>query len=511
VWARHDRGGRVAYRMALDHPAIIRKLALLDVLPVDAVWDLTSLARAACVRKAPSVVPAEFGALSSAEQRLWDAFPRGARVDLTVDAPRTVRAAVIRALLLGAREAEPGHRVALRLYGADVVGGLDLYQAEIEPAMDLEGCTFDEVPVMSFARLRGVSFAGSSLPGLDAFGATVHGTFSFVRCTLTGALVVYGMHVSGDLDLDWARLAAASRPTLFGDRAAAVFGDAVQVGRHLYLQGTAATGNIELAGMSVGGTMYARQGLRVEGELRLRAADVAGEVDLTDAVLLRPDGVALDGWGLRAGQLSLLPERTDGTVDLRHARVEVLRDDPNRWPAQLRLDGATYTALEPVGTARVRLDWLDRDPEGFRPQPYEQLGTLYRQIGREADARTVLLVKQRRHRRQLSAGGAAWGLLQDWLVGYGYRPARAALWLLALIAFGFTMFSLYPPVDRPGGTAFNPLVYTLDLVFPIVDFGQERAFGIAGLAQWLAYALTAMGWVLFTAVTAAVARTFNRP
>jgi hypothetical protein len=102
-------------------------------------------------------------------------------------------------------------------------------------------------------------------------------------------------------------------------------------------------------------------------------------------------------------------------------------------------------------------------------------------------------------------------LLQDWLVGYGYRPARAALWLLALIAFGFTMFSLYPPVDRPGGTAFNPLVYTLDLVFPIVDFGQERAFGIAGLAQWLAYALTAMGWVLFTAVAAAVARTFNRP
>jgi haloacetate dehalogenase len=37
--AGHDRGGRVAYRMALDHPATILKLAVLDVAPTGAVWD----------------------------------------------------------------------------------------------------------------------------------------------------------------------------------------------------------------------------------------------------------------------------------------------------------------------------------------------------------------------------------------------------------------------------------------------------------------------------------------
>jgi haloacetate dehalogenase len=37
--AGHDRGGRVAYRMALDHPASIEKLAVLDILPTGAVWD----------------------------------------------------------------------------------------------------------------------------------------------------------------------------------------------------------------------------------------------------------------------------------------------------------------------------------------------------------------------------------------------------------------------------------------------------------------------------------------
>src|SRR5581483_4551415 len=37
--AGHDRGGRVAYRAALDHPARVDALPVLDVLPVDAVWD----------------------------------------------------------------------------------------------------------------------------------------------------------------------------------------------------------------------------------------------------------------------------------------------------------------------------------------------------------------------------------------------------------------------------------------------------------------------------------------
>jgi haloacetate dehalogenase len=37
--AGHDRGGRVAYRMALDHPGRVDRLAVLDVLPTETVWD----------------------------------------------------------------------------------------------------------------------------------------------------------------------------------------------------------------------------------------------------------------------------------------------------------------------------------------------------------------------------------------------------------------------------------------------------------------------------------------
>lgn len=37
--AGHDRGGRVAYRLALDHPDRIEKLAVLDIVPTADVWD----------------------------------------------------------------------------------------------------------------------------------------------------------------------------------------------------------------------------------------------------------------------------------------------------------------------------------------------------------------------------------------------------------------------------------------------------------------------------------------
>jgi haloacetate dehalogenase len=36
--AGHDRGGRVAYRMALDHPATVSRLAVLDIVPTGEIW-----------------------------------------------------------------------------------------------------------------------------------------------------------------------------------------------------------------------------------------------------------------------------------------------------------------------------------------------------------------------------------------------------------------------------------------------------------------------------------------
>ncbi len=44
--AGHDRGARVAYRMALDHPGAVDRIAVLDIVPTKAVYDATDRALA---------------------------------------------------------------------------------------------------------------------------------------------------------------------------------------------------------------------------------------------------------------------------------------------------------------------------------------------------------------------------------------------------------------------------------------------------------------------------------
>jgi haloacetate dehalogenase len=44
--AGHDRGGRVAYRLALDHPAAVTRLALLDIVSTKAVYEQAGMALA---------------------------------------------------------------------------------------------------------------------------------------------------------------------------------------------------------------------------------------------------------------------------------------------------------------------------------------------------------------------------------------------------------------------------------------------------------------------------------
>jgi len=42
----HDRGARVAYRLALDHPGRVERLVLLDILPTVSMWEGMNAARA---------------------------------------------------------------------------------------------------------------------------------------------------------------------------------------------------------------------------------------------------------------------------------------------------------------------------------------------------------------------------------------------------------------------------------------------------------------------------------
>ncbi|WP_214323648.1 hypothetical protein [Nonomuraea sediminis] len=273
-------------------------------------------------------------------------------------------------------------------------------------------------------------------------------------------------------------------------------------------------GGVALAagGLTVDGGMTCGGAFTTAGELVLIGARIGRRLYLAGATLSAPAGRALAAWQLEARELYLRPKQVpEGQVDLRHARIGVLRDDPATW-SRHRLDGLTYDALDPMLPAAERLAWLRNDGGRYVPQPYEQLAATYRRLGDDADARTVLLAKQRRRRAKLPPYARAWGLLQDLTVGYGYRPVRAATWFLTLLVAGTAVFALNsPPRAEPGkGPVFNAVVYTLDLLVPLIDFGQEKAFQPIGGSQWVAYGLVITGWVLVTTIATGITRTLSR-
>lgn len=120
----------------------------------------------------------------------------------------------------------------------------------------------------------------------------------------------------------------------------------------------------------------------------------------------------------------------------------------------------------------------------------------------------MAIAKQQSRRGTLSLPGKAWSLLLGATVGHGYRALFAGLWLVLLWAVGALFGLAYPEHFKAAGpiaeiAAFQPLLYSVDLVLPIVDLGQRDAWIAEGPAQ-LGVFLTLAGWVLATAAVAAL-------
>jgi hypothetical protein len=394
------------------------------------------------------------------------------------------------------------------------VGGMRLIGAQLDANLTLAGATL-------------------SNPGglaLDLIRATMD-SLNAAEITCTGQVMLTGARVAGDLDLSGARLTADDgRPALAADGAqidgslnlAAVRAHGelslrtVRVGRRVLLTGAQLHNPggkaCRLSRAQVGADVFCDE-LTAAGGLRVAGARIGGELSLRQARLSQPGGEALEAATLQAAELSLRTAAAiEGRVDLRYASVGVLRDDPATWPDHLSLEGLTYQALEPRLPARQRLRWLDRDPRGHQPQPYEQLAAHYTAIGQPAQAVSVRYARERIQRRALPPLARAWSRLQDLAVGYGYQPWRALVWLAVLLAAGTVIFALAPPPALQAGAAphFNAFVYTLDLLLPVVDLGQKHAFNPAGPEQWLSYVLIAAGWILVTTIAAGAARVLSR-
>jgi len=425
--------------------------------------------------------------------------------------------------------------------GESALAGLNLGLATIEGNLRLIGCR-----CTGAVRLTGTHVSGAVQlekarlvnPGgvaLLANRLTVGDDLLFGAGTALGEVRLAGAQVGGMVDLNDARLDNPGRRALTGFRlrvGAYLRGRGCTVEGEVTLVEAAVTGTVDLAGaqlrnpgadalaamgITVGGVLDLCNGFAVDGAVRLAGARITGPLCLRDAQLanpgkrlVNPGRVALDARHVRARELDLRAATSvEGAVDLRHARFDVIHDDPDNWPAAVHLDGLVYGALDPPLAADRRLTWLARD--AFHPHAYEQLAAAYRRTGDEAEARTVLLATQRQRHRHRTRTTQIWGQLQDITVGYGYRPLRAAGWLLLLLAVGTVTFGLHPPLaDSTSHLGFNPLIYSLDLLLPIIDFGQEHAFIPDGWRRWIAYLLIATGWILATTIAAGLTRTLRR-
>ena len=180
------------------------------------------------------------------------------------------------------------------------------------------------------------------------------------------------------------------------------------------------------------------------------------------------------------------PQR--GKVVLSGARVVNLVDRAASWPGpgSLHMGGFVYENLVPHGAvpAGRRLEWVAAATAEYNPEPYERLATVLRAGGEDEDAREVLLAKQRRRRETLPLAAKLWGYVQDWTVAYGYRPGRAAVWMAVLWAASSVAFAHadHPPIKGGEHPPWNPPLFALDLLLPVIDLGQVGLLAAAAAA-----------------------------
>ncbi|ATE57853.1 hypothetical protein CNX65_34850 [Actinosynnema pretiosum] len=412
---------------------------------------------------------------------------------------------------------------------------------EPEPGAEDDGLL--HIPVALHA--DGVQVRGD----LDARGAA-HGAFTGPSAR-ESALLAYGQvrlvdaRVRGSASLSGARLVGPGIDVLFADR--------FKVGGTLFLRDLRAQGSLRLQNAEIGSTLdcsgavlrdprrrddgtakpsldarvatvgkdlLCSGGFTAEGGVRLLLAEVGKTATFAGALLGHdPGGTALGARGMTAQQLVLrldAEQAPRGRVVLTGTRAASVVDGPGLWAAGggVAVEDFTFGSIasSPDVDVRTRLRWLREVQPDFAPGPYEQLATVYREGGDEELAQVVLVEKQHRRYSELGLAHRAWGFLQRWTVGYGYRPWLAITWLTAFWLFGALWFQWHEmlKLNDDESPVWNPWLLAADLLLPIIDLGQDNRWQFTGVSQWIASALIAVGWILASTAAAGAARVLKR-
>lgn len=330
-----------------------------------------------------------------------------------------------------------------------------------------------------------------------------------------GAVRLAGARIGGDLDCTAATLAKKTQ----GDKSAQAASAERQRVEPVH------DGALNADSVRVEGNAFLRNGFRGDGGVLLRGAKIGGQLSCRQGAFINENGYALLAERAQIQgvlDLNLAPaDPLSVKINLAFARAGVLHLRPVSSPmSRVRLTGFSYEAIypepavrpsdggddvPPIVTARTRIRWLAQMDSPYAPGKYNELAGAYRRSGYEKEAEQVVVAKLRARRKTLPWYLQFLDLLGDWTVKYGYQKSRAVFLLFGLVVVGCVVFHLAHPTHliatEPAGQLpdFQPFVYALDVVVPIIDLRQQTFWvpdgGWAAAWTWVSIAL---GWALTT-------------
>jgi hypothetical protein len=290
----------------------------------------------------------------------------------------------------------------------------------------------------------------------------------------------------------------------------------------------------------VKGVVHLSDGFKATGQVKLLGAQVGGDLVCAGGQFEAKEGDALIlQKAVVRGAWLIYGLSPAARINARHADVAVLVDELAAWAPGSVLDGLRYAAIAGKAPTRGtdRLEWLRRQRAdhlgntGFCPQPWRQVQRVLRDMGHTEDAKQVGIAYEDHLRaigriglappgtpgpirwlKRVAAKSAHYGFGK--LAGYGYRPIRLVGWMVSvwlLCGAGYWYLALPPrsalaPSDplvflnssyeecqpdrkeKPGNwflcgplrgeyATFSPLAFSLDVMLPLVDLGQEKSWG----------------------------------
>lgn len=334
----------------------------------------------------------------------------------------------------------------------------------------------------------GGQFVDAARTAIDAVGMSVKGDLLLLEdFTAEGLVQLSGTEVDGSMNCTGGH---------FRNTEQALRADRVEVGHSAYFHHIAAGGPLHLRGM------------RIKGNLSIVDARISGD---EWALVLQGTQVE-DRMELKFGPKPV------GGVDLRYVSVSQLDDGGSIWPDRLWLNDFTYKALssDAIGH-KARIECLKRNHK-YAPQVYLHLAKVYERTGQYDEAKHVLIAGEDAKRGAghgfRKALDQFFGFLLKWTVWYGYRPLRVVYWIIALAVVGSVGATIGRPNfvkargDAPG--EFQPVLYTLDLLIPVVNLRQRDHWVPLGWTVWGSAAFTALGWILAICLVTGLGKAFRR-